>query len=335
MPTPYRWGAITPIVALGLAGAACGNDARGETSDGPVVVVTTSIWADVTANIACAGSAEVVGVVPAGSDAHAYEPSLQDRQLLESADMIVVNGSDLEEALAGTVDAAARGGTPVFAVTEHIAGISAEHDHDSEHAEHDDEHEDSDHDAHAADEHDDDGRGSGDPHVWFDPTLVAEALPALTDALVADVGLDEATVDACLDDYLAQLDAADHEVTEILDAVPTERRILVTNHAALGHFADHYGFDVLGTVIPSSSTLAETSPSAMQELADRLRATGVPAIFAESQHSTAEADSLAAAAGDVEVVTLHTDSLGPPGSGAETYLGLLTANAHLIADALT
>ena len=63
---------------------------------------------------------------------------------------------------------------------------------------------------------------------------------------------------------------------------------------------------------------------------------GVPAIFAESTDSSVLAESVAAEAGhEIAVVEIYTGSLGEPGSGADTLLGLLMTNASRIAAALS
>ncbi len=122
---------------------------------------------------------------------------------------------------------------------------------------------------------------------------------------------------------------------ELLAGVPPERRLLVTNHEAMGYFAERYGFEILGVVIPGGSTLAEPGAAEVAELAAIIREAEVPAIFAETSYSTALADALASEAGtEVEVVELYTESLGEPGSGAETYTGMVTTNAERIAAAL-
>ncbi len=114
--------------------------------------------------------------------------------------------------------------------------------------------------------------------------------------------------------------------------MPPDRRLLVTNHDALGYFADRYGFEILGTVLPGTSTLAEASPAELERLAADIESAGVPAIFAEALESTDEAAALADDLG-VDVVTLYTDSLGDDGSGAETYAELMRYDATAIADA--
>jgi len=290
---------------------ACSDDdttsGPGVDTDAPSIVATTGIWADVTGNIACDGLAAINTVIPIGGDPHSFEPSLRDREALENADLIVANGLALEESLEDTIDAAEDGGSPVFRFADHMTPIESD---DPEHA-------------------------SGDPHVWFDPTRVAAALPALRDALVDEAGLDAGRVDTCLDAYQSSIADTDAEVVTLLDSIPADRRKLVTNHDALNYFAEHYRFAVLGAVIPAPSTLAETNPADLEDLARLIEDAGVPAIFAESQHSSADVDALAQAVGDIAVVTLYTDSLAPPGSGADTYLGLLATDARLIVDALS
>ncbi|HEX2369526.1 MAG TPA: metal ABC transporter substrate-binding protein, partial [Acidimicrobiia bacterium] len=113
-------------------------------------------------------------------------------------------------------------------------------------------------------------------------------------------------------------------------------RVLVTNHDSLGYFADRFGFTVVATVIPGGSTLAEPSSREIAELVDTIDTTGVSAIFADATNSTALAETVAAEAGrDVEVVEMFTDTLGEPGSGADSYLGMILTNAGLVADALS
>ncbi len=332
-----------PIVALlAIVAAGCGDDgdAAGSAADGlPTVIATTSIWADVVANVACDGLADVQSLIPAGGDPHEYEPSLQDRGRLEDAALVVANGFLLEETLEDTLEAVAAEGVTVLEVAPLVPDpIEGGHEHsEDEHSE--DEHSDETHsedehsdETHSEDEHGDEG--GFDPHVWHDPSRVAAILPAIGDALVESAGLDAETVDACVEAYVTELVDLDAELEAQYAGIPEDRRLLVTNHDSLRYLADRYGLTVLGSVIPSSSSLAETNPADLQALADEIAATGAPAVFAETQGSTTDADALAAEVG-VPVVTLTTDTLGGEGSGAETYVDLLRTNAGLIVGALT
>ncbi len=309
--------AIAPLVALALVAGACGSDgpATTESSSGaPTVVATTTIWADVVRNVACDGLADVQTIVPAGGDPHSFEPSLKDRETMGSAALIVANGLGLEESMADIVGAVESEGVPVVRVGESVDTIPAGAD---------------DH----ADESDDDGHGTDDPHIWFDPTRVAATLPAIADALGA-AGLDRAALDACVSEFTEQLTTLDSDVAATVASIPVEQRLLVTNHDSLSYFADRYGFEILGSVIPSPSSLSATNPAELEALAGVIEQTGVPTIFAETQHSSTDTQALADRVGDVEVVTLQTDTLGEPGSDTATYVTWLTTTAQTIVDAL-
>lgn len=297
-PALHLPGGVAVAFAMILVG--CGDDAPASTapSDLPTVLATTGIWADVVANVACDGSVSVESVIPPGGDPHSFEPSLADREELDAASLVVANGAGLEEGLEDTLGSVESDGTPVFRVAEQLIQ-------------------------------------GDDPHVWFDPVLVAAALPDLASTLTDEAGLDEGTIEGCVADYERQLEAIHAEIESIVATVPAESRLLVTNHDSLGYFAGRYGFEVIGTVIPTPSGLGETNPAALEELADLIEQTGVGAIFAETQHSTEDARALADRVGDVEVVTLETGTLGQPGTDSDTYLGFLRSNAEAIAAALS
>ena len=318
-----------------------------------LIMATTTIWADITRNVACEGLAEVESILPPLADPHDFEPSMSDRARLDEAHLIVANGLELEEGLEDTLVSVEGDGTPVFSAGDYMttlefdAGTFGGHNDEGEdhgdgddHGGDDEDHEGEDNDDDEDHDHDDeaDDRGgpvSEDPHVWLDPVRVAQAVETLADALVRDAGLDADRVAACTDAYLADLADLHRDIAGTLDAVPPARRKLVTNHDSLGYFADRYGFDVIGTVIPATTTLAEPSPAGLEELAHLIEETGVPAIFAEeSGHGSREAAALADRLEGVSVENLYTGALGPPGSGAETYLTMMRHNAKTIAAAL-
>ena len=400
-----RRAVLVALAAMAMVAAACSGDSEGEDApaaapETPTILVTTGIWADIVANVACGGLAEIDTIIPVGGDPHGFEPSLQDRARMENAALVVANGLELEEALEDTLEAVAEGGTAVFEFAEGMETIpfSFEGGHHAEDAEEDghdegedaeeeghdeDDEEEAGHDEREAEEeegHDEDdeaeaeeeeghheeadddeaaeeeghdeegdaeegeeeegheeegGHGSGgDPHVWFDPQRVSGALPNFADVLTSDVGLDSAAVEACLTSYLAELEAVDAEVATKVEQLPAASRKLVTNHEALGYFADRYGFELIGTVIPTPASMAQANPAGLEELAEIIEHEGIKAIFAETLHSLDDVQALADRVGDVEVVTLYTGSLGPAGSGAETYVGFMRTNAELIVDAL-
>ena len=225
------------------------------------------------------------------------------------------------------------------------------HDEDEEGHEHEEEEEghDEDEEGHDDDEeegHDEDEEGhehedehahdGADPHFFTDPNRMSDAVQGVAAFLKAEVsGLDEAALDTAVDAYLAELDELDADVAEMAEGLPTERRVLVTNHEVFGYFADQYGFEVVGTVIPSGSTADGASAGELAELAEIIEEEGVPAIFADVSSSDALAETLAAEVGDVEVIELYSESLGESGSDGGTYIEMVRTNASRIGSALS
>jgi zinc/manganese transport system substrate-binding protein len=363
-------GLIGGVLALSLIG--CGNDDdqdvgadAPDTTEAPQaegkVVVTTNVLGDVVSAIV-GDDAEVEVIMPPGSDPHDFAPSARQAASMREADLLIVNGAGFEEGLLSAIEGAEEDGVPVHEAISAIDTIELEgghshddgadddhgHGHDDEPAEADDDHghshdDDHDHDDDevevegAHDDGDDHGNDGEDPHFFTDPSRMAAAVEGMADALVTHVeSLDTDEFRARVDDYIAELTDLDAEVEATLEAVPAERRVLVTNHDVFGYFADRYDFEVLGAVIPGGSTLAEPSAADLAALATAIEAEGVPAVFVDASAPSRLADALAAEAGiDVEVVELFTESLGAPGSGGETYLDMVRANAERIAAALS
>ncbi len=288
----------TVLAALSLALTACGDGSSTlpPTDDG--LVATTTIWADITSNVAC--GEPVVAIIPPGADPHTFEPSLRDRQLLDNAAVVIANGSHLEESLLDLLATVAADGTTVVEMTPHVDVLIGD-------------------------------LAGGDPHIWQDPTLVAGALDVIASALIAN-GRDPDQIHACTDAYRVELENLDAGITELLGSIPADRRFMVTNHDAFSYFAVRYGLEIVGTVIPSISTIAETSAAQLVHLAAVIADYQVPAIFTEQLASDADAESLAKRL-HVAVVPLTADSLDSHGP-ASTYVGMLRSNAEAIAAAL-
>lgn len=110
----------------------------------------------------------------------------------------------------------------------------------------------------------------------------------------------------------------------------------MTNHHVFGYLADRFGFRIVGAVIPGGTTLAAPSAADLRDLATAIEEAGVRTIFAESSQPDRLMQALASEVGiEVEVVELYTESLTPPGEGADTYLTMMRANTERIAQGLT
>jgi zinc/manganese transport system substrate-binding protein len=174
-----------------------------------------------------------------------------------------------------------------------------------------------------------------DPHVWMDPDRVAMAVPIIAEQLGTIEGLPVSAeqIDECAAAYVEELTALSAELDEqFADLTPAQRK-LVTNHEALGYFADRFDFEVVGAIIPSTSSLGESNVRDLEELAATMQEAGVTRIYGEVTGSDEVSAALAEQVGsDVQIVALYTESLGEEGSGAETYLGMMRTNGSLIAE---
>ena len=336
---------ITALLTLGaLTVTACG----GTSSDGstappegdgsnPRIVVTTSILGDVTRNVV-GDLATVEVIIPADTDPHDFEPSAQQAAELRDADLIIANGLLLEEGLLATLESAEADGVTLLYVGDVVDPLPWNEEGHSEG-------EgggavatpaaftDGDEEGHSDEESHDDGEY--DPHFWFDPVRVSTATGAIAEAVAQNTGLNADTLNRQAAVYQAQLAELDTELEAQFATIPAERRLLVTDHDAFGYLADRYGFEILGTVYPSGSELAEPSAGDLAALAELITETGVPAIFSENIASPELADALAAEVGnEVAVVELFSDSVGGGDSGAATYVAFMRTNAERITTAL-
>ena len=274
------------------------------------ILATTSIVADVVAAIG-GSRAEVTALVPPGVDPHAFEPTPQDVRAVADAQVIFENGLGLE-AFLGDLVKSAGAGVPVVSASSSIEPLAAG--------------------SHAA-EGETAGHTEWDPHVWLDPQNVilwTEVIEASLSALDPQGAADYARA---AEAYRLELQALDTEIEAELAAIPEHQRWLVTDHEAFAYFAERYGFEVVGTVIPAPSTAAEPTARDLAALEDAIRSTGVRAVFVSSVVNPALAQQVAEDTG-IRLVTLYVGSLSGSSGPAPTYLELMRLNARLIAEAL-
>jgi ABC-type Zn uptake system ZnuABC Zn-binding protein ZnuA len=247
--------------------------------------------------------ADVHGLIPAGADAHEFEPTASDLRAIEDADLILRHGMGLDNWLDDTLGA---GSPEPITVTNCITPLQGTAE----------------------------GETVDDPHVWQDPANDKIMVDNIAAALDAADPANKSTYDANAAAYNQKLDQTRDQVQAIINEIPQDSRKLVTNHDAFGYFARAFGLEIVGAVIPSVSTQAEPSAQQTAALLDTIEREHVRAIFAESSVNPHLAKTLADDAGVTIVDDLYGDSLGKPGSGADTVDGMLLANARKIADAL-
>ncbi|MQC27040.1 MAG: zinc ABC transporter substrate-binding protein [Chloroflexi bacterium] len=299
------------IVMLGLlAVVSCGRSPAGPES-GLRVVVSTNILGDVVNEIG-GDLIDLNILIPAGTDPHSYEPNAQDIARVADADLIFVNGLGLEEFLARIVQSAGLALNVVVA-SDGVDTIEFGGDHDGKESE---------------------GQPQiVDPHVWMDPNNVMVWADNIAAALSeADPANRQMYTDnaAAYKQALAEFDAwALQKISELNLA----ERVLVTDHDALGYFALHYQFEVVGTVIPGLSTLSEPSAAERANLEALIAERGVGAIFVGSEVNPDLAEQIAADSA-VQVVPLYSGSLSGADGPSPTYLTMMRYNVETIVAAL-
>jgi ABC-type Zn uptake system ZnuABC Zn-binding protein ZnuA len=174
-----------------------------------------------------------------------------------------------------------------------------------------------------------------DPHYWLTAPNASRMVENVRDALSAARPDLADAFSARAATYLNRLRAADVEIRRLMAEIPADRRGIVTNHDALGYFIAEYGLRFVGSIFPSLDVSADPNPSQLAKLADTIRQEHVAAIFSESAVNPRLARAIADETGaHVVDEPLYTDSLGPPGSGADTLDGMLLHDAQVIHDAL-
>jgi ABC-type Zn uptake system ZnuABC Zn-binding protein ZnuA len=314
----------------------------------PTIVVTTNIVGDIVTETV-GDLAEVQVIMPIGADPHDFAPSARDAESMENADLLVANGAGFEEGMIDIIEQVESSGTRVFTFADHIDLLAFDDDHDdhsdddhSDEAHADEAHADEEHadEEHADEEHADEEHAhehSGDdPHIWTDPARMISAVEAFGAEFATLDGVDADAIEAQVQAYVDELVALETAMEQTLSTVPDESRVLVTNHEVFGYFAERFDFEIVGAVIPSLTTSAEPSTAEVEALVDLIEQEQIPAIFADTSGTTQLAEVIAESAGnEVAVVVLFSESLGESGSGAETYIDMMSSNATLIANALT
>jgi len=295
LPRPAT--AAAALLALALVGAGCGGSGGGDEGKTTAIATTTQVG-DFVREVGGEG-VEVEQLLQPNSDPHDYEPRPSDVQAVAEADVIFASGEDLDEWIE---EVAADSGTEAEIVDlGAVAPI----------------------------------RLPEDPHWWHDPRNAEAAVAEIERALAA---LDpsrkrELQRDAAA--YEKQLRALDAGIAACVETVPAADRKLVTDHDAFDYFANRYGIEVVGAVIPSQTTQAQPSAKELSELADTVEAEGVKAIFPESSLSSKAAEAIADQTGVTAAYTLYGDTLGPEDSDGATYLGMEEANADAVVRGLT
>ncbi len=293
--------ALLLLLCLGLSACASGSNDDQATGDGGrlQIVSTVAPITSIVANIA-GDLADITGVVPEGTNSHTFDPPPQIAATMERADVVFVNGLQLEEPTFELAEANAPKSAEIVKVGDRVLPES-EYIYDFSFPKKD---------------------GKPNPHLWTDPTYAAKYADVVKDVLVAR-DPDNAS------SYEANHAAFVKKATELSDAlradqatIPGGKRELLTYHDAYAYFARTYDWNVIGAVQPAN--FEDPQPREVARIIDQIKARGVPVIFGSEVFPSKVLEQIAKATGARYEDTLRDDDLpGAPGSPEHSWLGLM------------
>jgi zinc/manganese transport system substrate-binding protein len=311
--------------------------AAGAASAEPIKVVASfSIIADLAKNVG-GDRIDITTLVGPNGDAHVYEPKPADAAAVADADVVLVNGLQFEGFLQRLVEAS---GTkaPVVELTK---GSDVMKNEEEEHHHHDDgdeakEAEGEKHD-HAGGEHEhghDHGHaghhhhGEFDPHAWQSVPNAEIYVKNIAEALcTADAeGCD--TFKANAETYGGELRKLDEEIKASINAIPENKRTIITSHDAFGYFGHEYGVTFLAP--EGVSTESEASAADVAALIKQVREDKASAIFVENVSNPRLIEQIASETGIKVGGTLYSDALSDASGPASTYIDMMKHNAETI-----
>lgn len=266
------------------------------------VIATINIIADMAQQVG-GREVEVSCLLPAGTDPHTYEPTPNDAIQISKADLVLTNGLHLEGWLDKLIQSAGTA-EKVAVVSSLVKPIKAEG-----------------------------FQNSYDPHAWMtfeNARLYVIQIEAIFSRFIPE-SKPEFKKRAAL--YIQKITAAEIEMRRLLQAIPLEKRYIITSHDAFRYFSKAYGFGVAS--IMGTSTDADISLKDINGLIHIVKTYDVPSIFVEMAINPKVLQQLAH---DLNIQIggkLFTDSFGPPGSEADNYIAMMLYNARTISTALT
>jgi len=279
----FRGTAVALAVVALVAGCSRGGGGAAGTGE-PVaartpVVATTTVFADFVSQIG-GDRVTVTSLVPKGGEVHTFDPTPQDLGRVEDAKVVFANGLGLDEWL--TKLARDAGAT---AEVVHLAETLPQSDRILE-------------------------SGIPNPHLWLDPALAAGYGRAIADALGRADPAGAPTFRANADAWATKMATLETDLKHELEAIPANRRQIVSFHDALPYFARAFGFEIVGSIIKAPGQ--DPSAGELADLVAGIRQTKAKLVVSEVQFSDQLAKTVADEAGVTVISDLYTDTLGDP-----------------------
>jgi zinc transport system substrate-binding protein len=281
VPTILAYALLAAVLwlALGLAGCA----ERGTQEDAASLHITVSIVPQEYFVQRIAGErADVTVMTPPGANPHTYEPRPEQMRALARSDAYLLIGVGFEHVWIERI----RDANPDMLVVDTATGIEPltmeAHSHDDEEDEHEEEHDEE----------------LLDPHIWLSPRLVAMQAEAIYEALAETDPQHEAEYAANLETFLADIEALDAEIRQVLQGIDSRKFIVF--HPSWGYFAADYGLEQ----IPIEVDGTEPSAADLSRVISLAREENIRVILAQPEFSTQAAETIAQEIGGrVELVS--------------------------------
>ena len=235
---------------------------------------------------------------------HDYTLTVPDMKAIERADIIILNGVDLESFMEDALD---RTDAVTIDCSQGIDLLPAD---GHEHHRH---------------EEDDHHHGHYDPHYWLD----AEAVPTIISNIL--IGL-SASDKAHVEEYHANFSAVMDRIPSLtFDASSLSCPYLITFHDGFRYLAHDNGLTLLKSIEEEEGSTA--SAADIKEIVALIREYNIPAIFTEKYGSDKTAQTIARETG-VKVYQLDMLMSGE-GQDISTYFDAINANYAIIREALS
>ena len=304
MPLTLRAPASAALAALVLTacGSSAGDDVEQAASeeDGRLSVVTTvAPLTSIVANVA-GDAADITGIVPEGTNSHTFEPPPRVAADMEGADVVFVNGLQLEEPTFELAEQNAPDDAVIVKIGDEVLPES-EYLYDFSFPEED---------------------GKPNPHLWTNPPHAIEYAEVVRDTLVERDPDNASTYEENAEAFIAKATALSDALKADQETIPEGQRQLLTYHDAYAYFAKDYGWEVVGAVQPSN--FEDPQPKEIARLVDQIREREVPVIFGSEVFPSAVLEQIADETGARYEESLRDDDLpGEPGDPEHSWLGLM------------
>lgn len=299
------------FVALSLTGMVHGaKEGEGKeraTAKRINVVTTVAPITNIVRNIA-GTHAVVTGIVPDGTDSHTFEPTPADAKILQTADIIIVNGLDLELPTVKLAEKVKKPGASVLKLgnrtlrkDDWIYDFSFPRDH-----------------------------GHPNPHLWPNIAWAMRYAEITRDALAALDSVHREEYAKNTDAYLAKLRRLDQTIFECVGTIPPANRKLVTYHDSFAYFAPRYGMTVIAAIQPSD--FSEPGPRDVTRIITQIKKEKIPAIFGSEVFPSKVMAQIARETGVKFIDELSDDELPPAPNGS--FIGMMANNMAIMTAAL-